>query len=94
MGRRFLSPAHLGVGIGLICFASAPLLLGEHHASLIWLLAWAVFWSPPFCLIENNRPDLAESHQVKRILARFSITAAKIALALCPLYAAGWVVGL
>jgi hypothetical protein len=94
MVRIPLKAAHLGVGLGLVGFAYPPLLLGAHHASLLWLIAWAMFWSPPFCLVEANRPNVIGPHQVARILARFSVGAAKIFAALCPLYAAGWLIDL
>lgn len=92
MGRKRLSSALLVAGLGLIWFISAPMLLGAHHASLIWLLAWAVFWSPSFCLIEDNRTSQREMHQIAHILMRFSVSAAKIFIVLCPFYAAGWLI--
>lgn len=79
--------------MALIWFASAPLLLGEHHASLLWLLAWAMFWSPIFCQTDADRLT-ASSCQIGRILIRFSVSAAKIFIVLSPLYAAGWLIEL
>lgn len=92
MIRRLLSPVGLVVSIGLMWFATAALHLGEHHASPLWPLAWAMFWSPIFCRADPSFPGRPAINQTASMLVRFSITSLKIFLVLFPLYAAGWLI--
>lgn len=40
----------LGVTLGVSVFGGPAFLLGARHAGAGWLVAWAMLWSPPFCL--------------------------------------------
>lgn len=64
-------------------------MLGGHHASLAWLLAWAMFWSPSFCTIDGERIELSETRQVARDFGILSATATAIFVVLYPFYFAG-----